>query len=294
MKRGAFAVRLAYRPPYDWPAMLDHLSARAIEGVEIVEGETYARTIAIGGAAGTVRVAHDPSDASLAATVGVPDERLLPAVVERLRRLFDLDADVVAIGVHLARDAGLAPLVARRPGLRVPGAWDPFELALRAILGQQVTVEAARKLLGRLVAACAVAAIDDAGDRRLAWTFPAADDLLGADLGSLGMPAARKDTLVRVARALHDDPSLFDPQPALDDALARLQGIRGIGPWTAHYVALRGMRHPDAFPSSDVGLLRAAAREGRRPTPRELEARSQSWRPWRAYAAQHLWSATRP
>lgn len=293
MKRPTLEVPLAYRPPYDWPTMIAHLAARAIEGVEVVDGETYARTIAIGGAAGTVRVAHDAARARLNVSIYLADAgaRVVSEVAERLRHLFDLDADIAAIGAHLARDRRLAPLVARRPGLRVPGAWDPFELAMRAVLGQQVTVEAARKLLGRLVIACARVGSDAAGERRLACLFPAPEDLLAADLSALGMPGARRETLVRIARAAVDDPSLFEPRASLDEALARLKAVRGVGPWTAHYVALRGMRHPDAFPASDVGLLRAAARDGRRPTPKELTAWAQAWRPWRAYAAQHLWAS---
>jgi AraC family transcriptional regulator of adaptative response / DNA-3-methyladenine glycosylase II len=288
-------VRLRYRPPYDWPAMLGFLRARAIEGVERVDGERYLRSVAEAGEAGTVEVAHVPERDSLAVTIRFPSVRALPAIIARVRRVFDLGADVTAIGAHLARDRMLAPLVARRPGLRVPGGWDGFELAVRAVLGQQVTVGAARQLAGRLVVLCgAVVAAGPGGpgDPAIAQVFPDPARLAAADLSALGMPAARRAALVALAEAALAEPRLFEPLATIDDTVARLRAIRGVGEWTAHYIALRAAREPDAFPASDLGLLRGAAgRGGARPTPAELAERSERWRPWRAYAAQHLWTA---
>jgi AraC family transcriptional regulator of adaptative response / DNA-3-methyladenine glycosylase II len=285
-------VRLPYRAPYDWPAMLSHLRARAIDGVEQVDDATYRRTFAHAGTTGTVEIAHRPEARSLAATIRLSCVRALPAIVARIRRVFDLGADVAAIGEHLARDPLLAAEIAARPGLRVPGGWDGFELAARAILGQQVSVEAARRLLGQLARACGTqlpALPSSAPLPRL--VFPSAEQVVPADLSALRAPEARRRALVAMAQAALDDPHLFEPLATLEQTVERLRSIRGVGEWTAQYIALRAAREPDAFPASDVGLLRGAAGDGARPSPRALEARAERWRPWRAYAAQHLWAA---
>ncbi len=184
----------------------------------------------------------------------------------------------------------LAPLVAAHPGLRVPGAWDPFELAIRAIVGQQVSVAGARTIAGRIVAR--------AGDRlpspsgSVVALFPTPDQLAAADLSAIGMPGARARAIVGFASAVAGDPGLLAPSDDLEAIVRRLKALPGIGEWTAQYVALRGLKHPDAFPASDLGILRAlAGPDGRRPTPAEALARAETWRPYRAYAAQHLWSA---
>jgi AraC family transcriptional regulator of adaptative response / DNA-3-methyladenine glycosylase II len=184
-------------------------------------------------------------------------------------------------------------LIAERPGLRAPGGWDGFELAVRAVLGQQVTVEAGRKLGSRLTQICGATLSAGQGDRPdLRLAFPTATQVANADLSAIGMPAARKDALRALAVAALSDPSLFQPQGTVEQTVARLRAIRGIGEWTAHYIALRAVRETDAFPASDIGLLRGAAmRVGARPSPAVLQDRAETWRPWRAYAAQHLWAA---
>jgi AraC family transcriptional regulator of adaptative response / DNA-3-methyladenine glycosylase II len=287
------AVRLSYRPPYDWDAMLAFLRARAIDGVEWIEGDVYCRTVQQDGQTGTVEIAHLPDRASLSATIRFPCVRALPGIVARIRRVFDLGADVAAIGAHLAQDPLLAPLVAERPGLRAPGGWDGFELAVRAVLGQQVTVEAARKLAARLVRICGMPVRPgEHGRPALLAAFPTAAQVAKADLSGLGMPAARKQALRTLAEAALVDPSLFQPRGTVEETVQRLRAIRGIGDWTAHYIALRAVRETDAFPASDIGLLRGAAiRVGSRPSPALLQDRAETWRPWRAYAAQHLWAA---
>jgi AraC family transcriptional regulator of adaptative response / DNA-3-methyladenine glycosylase II len=288
----AVTIKLGYRAPYDWDAMLAFLAARAIEGVELIADNRYMRTIEIGGAVGSVEVA--PGRNHLVATIRFPGVKALLAIVARLRRLFDLDADVASIGAHLCGDAGLAPLVARRPGLRTPGAWDGFELACRAIFGQQITIGGARRLAGHLVA-CAgrAAAADVTGDARLDRIFPGPASVASADLSSMPMPKARIAALKALAEAAAADPRLLDPNGTFDDTIARLLALPGFGPWTAQYWALRALRDSDAFPAADVGLLRhpAVATNGARPTPKALLARAEAWRPWRAYAAQHLWTS---
>lgn len=284
-------LRLRYRPPYDWPAMLAHLAARAVDGVEVVAEGRYRRTVAHEGRLGTVEVAHEPAQASLVVTIRFPSVRALPAILARVRRVFDVDADVDAIGAHLAQDPFLAPLVASRPGLRTPGGWDGFEVAARAVLGQQVTVSAARRLAGRLVALCGEA-LSGPSHPGLTHAFPSAERLAAADLGALGVPAARRAALAALAAATLADGRLFAPFGSVEAAMTRLRSLAGVGEWTAQYVALRALRDPDAFPAGDSGLLRAAAAAlGGRPAPVTLLRRAEAWRPWRAYAAQHLWAA---
>jgi len=286
---GEISLLLRYQPPYDWASMIDFLRVRAITGMEVVTPGSYSRTIQIGDDQGSVCVRPTDGDA-LRATVRFPRLSALPVIIARLRRVFDLSADPLAITEHLARDPALAPLVAARPGLRAPGAWDGFELAIRAVLGQQITVAAAIRLAGKFVAAHGEAVAGPAGG--LMHVFPRPDVVARADLSALGMPRSRAAALSAVAVAVVEDPNLFSADRGLDDAIARLKAIRGVGEWTAQYIALRQMRLPDAFPAADVGLMRALADgDGRRPTADELLARAEAWRPWRAYAAQHLWAA---
>jgi AraC family transcriptional regulator of adaptative response / DNA-3-methyladenine glycosylase II len=284
-------VRMRYRPPYDWRAMLAHLAARAIDGVEAVHDDVYRRTISIEGQEGTIEVAHVEDARSLAAAIRFPRVEALAGIVERIRRVFDVNADVETIGAHLSRDRSLARLVARRPGLRSPGGWDGFELAVRAVLGQQVTVEAARLLAGRLATICGTPLRSVRRGSALTRAFPSAEQIAQADLSPLGTPNGKKRTLRAVAEAALRDPSLFLARDSLEETVARLRAIHGVGDWTAHYIALRAAREPDAFPASDVGLLRAVSGQGPRISPGELEARAERWRPWRGYAAQHLWAA---
>lgn len=292
---GALSVRLAYRPPYDWDAMLSFLGARAIPGVEIVSGECYSRTIAIGQNCGVISVAPSTKN-RIEVRVRFPDMAVLPQIIARVRRVFDLAADPDTIAAHLSLDPVLAPLVAARPGLRLPGAWDGFELAVRAIFGQQITVPAATKLLGKLVLAFGdplPAAIRE-GDG-LSHLFPSAARVARANLATLGMPNARAMAVTALARAISADPAIFSRGASLEDAIVKLRSLPGIGEWTAQYIAMRELREPDAFPAADIGLLRAMADgDGRRPSPSELLSRGERWRPWRAYAALHLWAASVP
>ena len=283
-------LRLGYRPPYDWDSIQAFFAKRAIPGVEQVERDRYRRTIAVDGAVGSFEIT--PGKNCLVATIRLPQLRLLLSVVGRLRRMFDLDADVEAIGSHLARDEGLAPLIARRPGLRTPGAWDPFEYAVRAVLGQQITVAGARTLAGKLARLAGMPVTREiSGHEALTHVFPDPGQIVAADFTNFGMPGARIAALQSLARAALDDPKLFEPGGAPDDVLERLLALPGFGEWTVQYWALRALRDSDAFPAADVGLLRAMTVDGKRLTPKALTERAEAWRPWRAYAAQHLWAA---
>jgi AraC family transcriptional regulator of adaptative response / DNA-3-methyladenine glycosylase II len=274
--------------------MLGYLQARAIPGVEIVEGGRYQRTVEIDGFVGSMEVGHLPRLQSLSVTIRFPHVSRLPAIVTRVRRLFDVGADIETIDAHLSLDPLLAPLVARRPGLRAPGGWDAFELAVRAILGQQISVAAARRLAGELVAAHGErVSKGTANDTRLSHVFPSAERLAAAEsIVDLRMPRARRASLKALAEAAARDANLFRPFGTIEEAIARLRAIRGVGEWTAQYIALRALREMDAFPATDIGLLRGATViGGARSTSAALLDRAESWRPWRAYAAQHLWAA---
>jgi AraC family transcriptional regulator, regulatory protein of adaptative response / DNA-3-methyladenine glycosylase II len=290
----AATLRLRYRPPYDWSSILGFLEARAISDVEVVNNGHYFRTVAIDGHAGTIDVSHLPERNSICVSIRFPDVRSLPLIVGRVRRQFDIGADIETIDAHLSNDPLLAPFVAQRPGLRAPGGWDGFELAVRAILGQQISVAAARRLAGQLVARYGTpipAAY--AGQTGLSRTFPTAERLAAVSSIDLGMPAARLTALKALAEAAVADPNLFRQAGSVEETVERLKGIRGVGEWTAQYIALRAAREMDAFPATDIGLLRGAAiaTHTETITSKALLSRAESWRPWRAYAAQHLWAA---
>ncbi len=280
-------LRLPYREPYDWDAMLSFLAQRAIPGVEIVERDRYARTLSIGDVKGTVAVS--PIGGGYARVdLELSETHVLSDVASRIRRLFDFAADPIAIGKHLSEDPFLARCVATRPGLRVPGAWDLLELVVRAILGQQITVAAATALAGKLVRTFGTKITTS--DERLTHVFPSARALARADIAALGMPLARGEAIRGFAATLERKPGLLAARRGLDESVRALCTLSGIGQWTAQYIAMRELREPDAFPTGDIGLLRALEdRHGRRPSAEQLDARAERWRPWRAYAALHLW-----
>ncbi|MEB2519580.1 AlkA N-terminal domain-containing protein [Pseudomonas sp. YuFO20] len=278
---------LAFEPPYDWPAMLGFLSARAIAGMEQVVDGTYSRSIGLNGVHGTLSIKPATAD-SLELTLDFPDASAIPEIVARLRRMFDLDADLITMQRHLALDPLLARLIAQHPGLRVPGTWDGLELAIRAVLGQQITVGAAIKLAGKLVAQYGTPLTSAHGS--LTHVFPEAAVLAAADLATLGMPKSRGRTLSGVAQALLDDPLLFEP--GREGGVKRVLALYGVGDWTAQYIAMRQLREMDGLPNGDVGLINAlAALEGEAVTARDLLARAEGWRPYRGYAAQLLWTS---
>ncbi len=282
-------LRLAYRPPYDFAAMLDFLRGRALPGVERVDDAGYARVIAgPDGAHGWLRVSPWPGEHALKLELhAVPAARLLD-VVQRLRRMFDLDADPQVIADALSADPRLRPLLALRPGLRLPSGWDGFEIAVRAVLGQQVSVAAARTLATRLSQRFGERLSEPFGDS-LEHLFPTPAVLAGADLESIGLTRARAATVRGVAAALLDGRVDFRPERGLDEFVARWVALPGIGPWTAQYIAMRALGHPDAFPAGDLVLRKALADGGTAPTEKATAARAERWRPWRAYAVIHLW-----
>ncbi len=283
------SLRLAHRRPMAAADLLGFLGARAIAGVEAYDGSVYSRSLRLGHGAGTV--ALTPDDGFVRAEFALDDLRDLTAAVARCRHLLDLDADPVAVDALLGTDPVLRPLVRRTPGRRVPGAADGFEMAVRAVVGQQVSVAGARTVAGRLVAA---AGTPLATPRHgVTHTFPSPGAL--ADLAerapeALPMPAARRRAVAALARAVEAHGVVIDPGADPDQLDASLVALPGIGPWTASYITMRAIGHPDAFLPTDLGLLRALRTLGLADDPAGATARAEQWRPWRAYALVHLWS----
>jgi len=283
-------ARLRFTPPFDWDFFLIFHRARALPGVEQVDGQCYRRTVRCGEYVGRLCVAP-ADDNALLVSLTPHDDTALAAIIPRVRRAFDLDADLAPVTAHLRQDPHLAALIARRPGLRVAGSVDGFEQAVRAILGQQISVTAARNLGGRLAARWGTALPDTEGEE-LRHVFPTPAMLANADVASLGMPGKRGQAVATLGAHVAANPGILEREATLDASIAKLVALPGLGPWTAHYIAMRVLREPDALPASDIGLLRALTdAQGQRPTAAQFIARAQAWRPWRAYAAQHLWAA---
>lgn len=284
---GSLVLRLAGRPPLAVQPLFAFLGHRAVAGVESVSATSYRRTVTIDGAPGFIHLEtiHDSPDITLRALL--PSYRSLSHVVDQARRLLDLDAPIHAIDAQFRSDPILAASVRRQPGMRVPGVWDSFELAVRAILGQQVTVAAATTLADRLVEAHGTTVITPDGKVHRVW--PDAEQLAGVDPATIGVPAARAASVLTLSRAVADGELVLDDRRSADEIVARLRSLPGIGPWTASYIAMRALGDRDAHPSGDVALRAALEGRGGRPSSAEVDRAFEVWRPWRAYAAVRLW-----
>jgi len=276
---------LRFRPPFNWEALLEFLGPRATPGIEVIEGPKYRRIISLHGHVGWFEAAFRGASDALAVRIHFPEARWLFLIIERVRRMFDLMADPNEIAAWLSRDPLLASRVKQRPGLRVPGCWDGFELAVRAILGQQVSVRGATTLAGRLVRRFGTAVEAAPG---LTHLFPTPERMADADLACIGIPKARAFALQSLSRAVRDGKITFAGVVNVEEFAERFCDLPGIGDWTTQYVAMRALNEPDGFPASDLGLLRALNIRD----PRRLAAMSQAWRPWRAYAAMYLWQTS--
>ncbi|MFJ4847002.1 AlkA N-terminal domain-containing protein [Streptomyces sp. NPDC088733] len=282
-------LRLAYRGAYDTGQVFDHLERRALRGIEEVTGlpggRTYRRTLRLPGGHAVAEVGESARSGSgwLECRLHLSELRDLTTATQRIRRLFDLDADPYAVAERLAAEPAMGALAARRPGMRAPGTADPHETAVRAVLGQQVTLAAGRHLGAALVAAYGTPLPAPSGG--LTHLFPAADTLAGASLEELGMPGARRDTLRGLAAALAGGTVALDPGADRDAAEKALLALRGIGPWTAGYLRMRALGDPDVLLEDDAGVRAGAALAG---VPLE---EAEAWRPWRSYAVHHLWNA---
>ncbi|HYW22711.1 MAG TPA: AlkA N-terminal domain-containing protein [Terriglobales bacterium] len=285
---GEIVLRLAHRRPYAAAPLLEFLAARAVPGVEAVVKDSYRRAIRLPRGEGVLTVTPHPDQGYLTARLRLRDLRDVTAAVARCRHQFDLDADPEGVAAVLGADAILGRLVAARPGLRVPGHVDGFELAVRAVLGQQVTVKGARTLASRLVQALGTPLAS--ADGELTHLFPTALAVAEGDLSAVGLPAARVRALRALAAAVAGGNIDLDPGADRERTAAGLLAVPGIGAWTVAYVAMRALGDPDAIPLADLGLRRALAALGAPSDERALGALAERWRPWRSYAAMHLWA----
>lgn len=295
---GELVLRLRYRPPLAGRSLVQWLAARALGGVEVVANGRYCRTLRLPHGPGYVAAefdsAHD-GQAALTVRLALADLRDVAAAVARCREIFDLDADPVTIGDDFESDAVVGPLVRARPGLRVPGCADGFELAVRAVLGQQVSLAAARTFGTRLASSFGEPLTTVATpDLAQPYLFPTPDALAAADLVSIGLTKRRAATIRALAEAVCTSELVLDRGTDRADCVAAMLTLPGVGPWTAGYVAMRALGDPDVFLPTDLGLLEAARLSGVADSPRTLEDRARRWRPWRSYAAMHLWASLPP
>jgi AraC family transcriptional regulator, regulatory protein of adaptative response / DNA-3-methyladenine glycosylase II len=290
VERGnGIVVQLPYRSPFDWSSLIKFLKARATPGVEAVDDDSYRRTIETGGVAGAIEVWHDADNARLSMRIIVPTCDCLMQVVQSVRRIFDLEADAVQIAQHLSQDVRLAKILAERPGLRVPGAWDGFELAVRAVFGQQLTVVDSPALVRRLVRAFGRRVQTDIPG--LSHLFPRPEILAKANLALVGVPADQAATICSLAQAMSAGRLTFNSSKGLEDTLLRLHAQPGLNEGVASYIAMRSFGEPDALPSTDRGLLQALEIYGGSVRSAELLHVFEKFKPWRAYAAMHFLAA---
>jgi AraC family transcriptional regulator of adaptative response / DNA-3-methyladenine glycosylase II len=295
---GTLSLKLAYRPPFSWSSIINFLRPRAVSTVEVVDEDRYCRTFNLEGMKDVLEVTPAAEGPYLVLKVSVVACRRLQTLVGRVRRLFDLDADPEAVARHLGRDLLLEKLIQANPGFRVPGAFDRFELAIRAIMGQQVSVQGATTLTGRLIQAFGEP-LGGNGDARNGakvprLLFPKPALLAEADLSGIGIPSKRAEAIRRSASAVRDGDPVLEASMGLEEVVSRLTRLYGIGPWTAQYIAMRALNEPDAFPEGDLGLRRACGAGGKPLATGPLASRAEAWRPWRAYAAMLLWQGGIP
>jgi AraC family transcriptional regulator of adaptative response / DNA-3-methyladenine glycosylase II len=283
---GVDEVRLPYREPFDPAWVMSFLAARAVPGVEEVVDGIYRRSLRLPGGAGVAQL--EPADGVVRARFRLEEARDLDLAIERCRALFDLGPDPVPVATALRDDPVLGSAVRARPGLRVPGTVDGVELAIRAVLGQQVSVAGAATLAGRLVASCGEPLERPVG--AVTHLFPSAARIAELDPASLGMPRSRAAALVGLARALASGEITLDSGADRASARGRLLALHGIGPWTADYIAMRALRDPDAFLPTDLGVRHGLQALGVDSSPADAARIADAWRPYRAYAVMHLWA----
>lgn len=289
---GSIRLRLPFRPPMDHVRLFRFLAARAVPGVEEFTDGKYRRVLSLPRSTGIVEVSPSDGQPYLWGRLWLDDLRDLGAAVQRCRCLLDLDADPQAVAETLGGCEVLAPLVAASPGLRSPGAVDAGELAVRALLGQQVSVASARTIAGRLTARYGKPLTTPNGG--LTHVFPGPESLLAADPEDLPMPRSRRKALLGLAEALASGQLTLGPGTDREESEARLRALPGIGPWTASYIRMRALGDPDVFLPTDLGVRRALERLGRAAEPKDALALARSWHPWRSYALHHLWSVLSP
>lgn len=284
-------LKLDYSPPYDWQHIINYLTPRATPGVEQVTTDSYSRSFQLNGQMGSFTVSPTSTqENTLSVTIRTENIISIPLILSRIRHIFDLDTNIAVVNRHLLTQPILTKAITKSPGIRIIGAWDPFELTIRAILGQQVTVAAATTLTGRLAQRHGLSC--ESSHTNLTTIFPTPEILAEADLSGLGITGSRIKAIGHLASTLKNDPLFFQHPTNLPDFITHMRTLPGIGPWTANYVAMRAMGESDAFPSADLVLQKKLQKKGeQRPTAKYLEKISEDWRPWRAYAAMHLWAS---
>jgi len=286
-KSSGIDIKLHYRPPFDWQAMLSFFQHRQLQGVEVVTNESYQRTINVGQHKGWFKVTHLPSGHALNLHVVLDDYKHLNYIINKVRRLFDLDADMNLIHQQLSTDPVLASSIEKNKGVRLPGCWDLFEFSVRAILGQQVSVKAATTLAARI--ASRYGDSNTFSNTDLTLLFPTVEQLSDASFEDLGLTQARIQTLRTWVEYYQNNAETLTHYQDLSVLEKQLVALKGIGPWTVNYIAMRGLSDPNAFPASDLGIIKALTKEDKKPTTKQIIERASAWQPWRAYATLYLW-----
>ena len=291
-------ILLPYKAPFDWPLMLNFFRSRQINNIENITNEHYFRTVDIDNCRGWIKVTQDQNKAALNLEVKLSDYRYLHQVITRVRRMFDLDADLQMIHQHLSAHPTLAIVIDKFPGLRLPGCWDIFEFSIRAILGQQISVKGATTLARRIAEKYGedvdnknqCMAIEQ-NDTITAKYFPRIEDLLSADYHGIGLTRSRIATLQTWVNFFQHNQDIFTKGLTIEELEEELIKLKGIGPWTVNYIGMRGLSDPDAFPSADLGIIKALTNDDITPKNKDILALAENWRPWRAYAAIYLWQS---
>ncbi|MCP5051205.1 MAG: DNA-3-methyladenine glycosylase 2 family protein [bacterium] len=289
--KNRLTLLLPFRPPLDWPVLLGYLKGRQIDGVEVIENNCYCRSIGSGGHYGAIKVTPSRKDGHLELTLQIDDTKGLMLIVRRVRRIFDLEADPMFVARHLMKDPGLSPIISSFPGLRVPGGWDNFEIAVRTVIGQQISIPGANTITRRLVQRCGTE-LNPSPLEGITHLFPTPAAIASADLSGLGIPGKRAKTITMLAEKVADGDIVLEGNVQPETVKRRLMEIPGIGQWTTEYIAMRALREPDAFPGTDLAIKRELEEIGPGPsagTRLQTGGRPDVWRPWRSYAAMYLW-----
>lgn len=287
-------MNLPYESGFDWASMLSFIAPRVIPGVECIRDNYYQRTFRLNGSCGWFKVMDSSQQNSLQLRIYFEKEgRQTEQIAQRVRSIFDLDTDMRPILDKFRSDPILSPVVSAYPELRLPGSWDPFEFTVRAILGQQISVKAATTLAGRVASLCGPKCSGEYPEG-LATFFPTAEEICHFDLSKIGITSKRQTTIKDFAsQVAHEKISLSSGQE-LESFVNSICKLPGIGPWTAHYVAMRALKIADAFPDSDLGVRKSLHDDGKLPTQKQIIKRAEAWRPWRAYATLFLWKSLEP
>ncbi|AZQ85281.1 DNA-3-methyladenine glycosylase 2 family protein [Colwellia sp. Arc7-635] len=286
-------VLLPYKAPFDWPLMLGFFRARKMSNIEGISTEHYFRTIELDDCRGWIKVTQHKTKDALNLTVKLTDYSYLHQIIARVRRMFDLDADMQIIHQHLIKHPKLALVIEQFPGLRLPGCWDIFEFSIRAILGQQISVKGATTLAQRIAEKYGenVADIAQTEDSSATKYFPSVQSLMNVDYQDIGLTRSRIATLQTWVAYFKGNESIFTKGLTIEELEVALTALKGIGPWTVNYIGMRGLSDPDAFPSADLGIIKALTFDDIKPKNKDILALAESWRPWRAYAAIYLWQS---